>query len=297
MLSILIPTYNFNCLPLVESLQLQAEQLGITYEIIVIDDHSTTPPPENTQISTLPNCRYIELPENIGRAKIRNMLAEKAQHENLLFLDCDMRLPADDFLKRYSAFCNEGEMVICGGLRYATQAPSDKRLYLHWLYGQQREIISIKHRQRHPYHAFLSSNFFINKSLFNKIKFDEQLKKYGHEDSLFGIRLKELNATILHIDNPLIHIGLETSCRILEKERESIANLVFIYQHIIKEEALAQEIKLLRYGLLAKKIGANKLILSLFNLLQKPLLRNIESRRPNLLLLDFYKLGYLCKFL
>ena len=38
MLSILIPTYNYDCTQLVADLQQQAEQIGINYEIIVADD-------------------------------------------------------------------------------------------------------------------------------------------------------------------------------------------------------------------------------------------------------------------
>lgn len=41
MLSILIPVYNFNSRPLLESLHSQAEALNIEYEIVVADDAST----------------------------------------------------------------------------------------------------------------------------------------------------------------------------------------------------------------------------------------------------------------
>ena len=40
MLSILIPTYNYDCSRLIRDLQAQAEQAGIDYEIIVADDAS-----------------------------------------------------------------------------------------------------------------------------------------------------------------------------------------------------------------------------------------------------------------
>ena len=38
MLSILIPTYNYDCTCLVRDLQTQAQRLGIGYEVIVADD-------------------------------------------------------------------------------------------------------------------------------------------------------------------------------------------------------------------------------------------------------------------
>ena len=40
MLSILIPTYQYDCSRLVNDLHLQAQQLGVPYEIIVADDAS-----------------------------------------------------------------------------------------------------------------------------------------------------------------------------------------------------------------------------------------------------------------
>ena len=42
-LSILIPTYNDPCFELVDTLRHQAEATGISYEIIVADDGSTSP--------------------------------------------------------------------------------------------------------------------------------------------------------------------------------------------------------------------------------------------------------------
>ena len=42
MLSILIPTYDYDCRHLVNDLHEQAEQAGIVYEIIVADDASPT---------------------------------------------------------------------------------------------------------------------------------------------------------------------------------------------------------------------------------------------------------------
>ena len=81
MISILIPTYNYIVYPLVESLTRQAEELGTPCEIIVADDASTNEECKqaNLRIGELPHCTFIELEKNIGRASIRNLLAEKAK--------------------------------------------------------------------------------------------------------------------------------------------------------------------------------------------------------------------------
>lgn len=59
-LSILIPNYNNVCVSLVETLQRQAEALGIDYEIIVADDASPdlAPIDKNRAINALPHCHY-----------------------------------------------------------------------------------------------------------------------------------------------------------------------------------------------------------------------------------------------
>ena len=90
MLSILIPTYNYNTFPLVEELKNQAIATGITFEIIVFDDGSTDEISlkENSNINTLDNCFFKISNKNIGRSAIRNLLAKTAKFENLLFFKC-----------------------------------------------------------------------------------------------------------------------------------------------------------------------------------------------------------------
>jgi glycosyltransferase involved in cell wall biosynthesis len=103
-LSILIPTYNWDCELLVNSLQSQCSSLGIEYEIIIADDCS----PDRFKadacknaVEKLTNCSFIQLEKNIGRAAIRNLLADKSQYQKLLFLDCDAAVENDKFIRRY----------------------------------------------------------------------------------------------------------------------------------------------------------------------------------------------------
>ncbi len=187
MLSVLIPVYNYNCFDLVNELNQQALDQEMPYEIIVMDDCSTQPAAENKEINKLENCTLIELPENVGRAKIRNLLADKAQYDNLLFLDCDACPNTNFYIQRYTSFCKEENIVVCGGRVYESVPPPEPELYLHWLYGKKREVIPVVERQKAPYHSFMSNNFMISKTLFNKIRFNEKITTYGHEDRLFGI--------------------------------------------------------------------------------------------------------------
>ncbi len=68
MLSILIPTYNYNVYPLAENLQKSALKLGLTFELICMDDGSHANENRlNEKINSLPNCTFIEHNINQGR--------------------------------------------------------------------------------------------------------------------------------------------------------------------------------------------------------------------------------------
>jgi glycosyltransferase involved in cell wall biosynthesis len=293
MLSILIPTYNYNCLELVKSLNKQALELDIEYEILVIDDCSCMPSPANKEINLLANCKYSALNKNIGRAKIRNLLAKKAQYGKLLFIDCDAEICSDSFLKRYMSFMKE-ESVVCGGCTYNQHGidPSTKlRLY----YGIKRESSTAKERQEKPYLSFSSFNFLISKNIFEQIKFDETITQYGHEDTIFGCELIHRKITIYHIDNALIHAGLESSTVFLEKTKTSIGNLILIHQQKNSTYTnINKEIKLLYAFRKLERLHLHKIFGTLFNPLKNPIEKNLLGEKPNIYLFDLYKLTYLC---
>lgn len=116
MLSILIPTYNYVCVKLVTDLQQQAERLECPYEILVADDASEDAfKRENRKINGIPGCKYIELQENVGRSRIRNILGRLARYDYLIFMDCDASVVSNEFLSRYMAVRNAAE-VVYGGL-------------------------------------------------------------------------------------------------------------------------------------------------------------------------------------
>jgi len=86
MLSILIPTYNYNVYPLVETIEKQVLKANIIFELICLDDGSFSILNENNQkINALANCKFIEAKKNNGRTATRQLLAEQAQYNWLLF--------------------------------------------------------------------------------------------------------------------------------------------------------------------------------------------------------------------
>ena len=87
MLSILIPTYNYDVTRLVTELHRQALNTYVDFEILVMEDGSTQFLEENKAISNLQFCHYTALSHNIGRSAIRNRLADEARYGHLLFIE------------------------------------------------------------------------------------------------------------------------------------------------------------------------------------------------------------------
>ena len=294
MLSILIPTYNFEITKLVSELHRQVSELKINFEILVIDDASNKEFRKvNSLIQQFNMVKYIELEENIGRAKIRNQLARLAKYDNLLFMDCDSQVPDNEYIKKYLSYC-EKENLVCGGREYAKMPPEDKNLFLRWFYGVKRECSSAEIRNLHPNKSFMTNNFLISKKIFSNLKFDENISGYGHEDTLFGIELKQKNIFIKHINNPLIHIGLETNSEFLSKTKKGIINLKQIYNGYNFKSELIENIKLLKYYNLVKKSRTKFVVILFYRIFKKQIEKNLLGNSPSLILFDFYKLANFC---
>jgi len=290
MLSILIPTYNYNVYTLVSTLYKQIEKTGIIFEIICLDDASTTIFLENEKINSLSHCSYKKLEINIGRSKIRNLLSQKATFDWLLFLDADVLPKNDNFILKYIQHINADEKIVNGGLIYSKNKPEKKKL-LRWIYGKNREAISYKKRKGNPYLSFLTLNFLIHKSVFEKVSFNETIPNFRHEDTLFSYNLMEKNIKIKHINNPIFHLGLDYFEDTLKKEHESLIALKYLIDNqLIKPDYL-------RISKLFSKIKEFRLVFvfSIFyNTSRILFLKNLSSNHPSLFIYDLYRLGYLC---
>ncbi|MBN2891246.1 MAG: glycosyltransferase [Bacteroidales bacterium] len=291
MLSLLIPIYNFDTSELVYELHAQALNANINFEILLVDDFSTELKEKNSKLQNLKHVVYEELTCNFGRSKIRNYLAGKAKYDNLIFLDCDSGIISIDFIEKYIQ--NVDKKIVYGGRIYAKKKP-DANYYFHWYYGVNRESQKIEIRKQNPNKGFQTNNFMIKSEIFNNIKFNETIKGYGHEDTLFGYELKNRKIEITHIDNPVIHLGLEKTDDFLRKTKNGLNNLIVLTNLFPDENGLFEDIKVLDYFFKAKKFyfcGLIKLMYLIFNRL---IYWNLKGKNPKLFLFDFYKLGFLC---
>ncbi len=295
MLSICIPIYNYDLSPLVNSLHEQGKTLDIPFEIILADDASDNFYRNlNQKLNNLEHVKYIQLEKNIGRAKIRNYLAKKANFPYLLIMDCDSITPDNKFLERYLPFCKNTNIIVCGGTTHYP-SPGDNSFLLSWLYGKNREEKTAAQRNQNPNNSFMTNNFLISKKLFEKFRLNEAITGYGHEDPYFGYQLKKAGINIIHIDNPLIHTGLEPADVYVRKTEEAIHNLLKIYEITNYDQEFVNMVSLLKTFRKIKKWRLTYFLQIIFKTFNYKIKNNLLSSNPKLWILDLYKLGYICK--
>ena len=290
MISICIPVYNFCVEPLVADLSGQILASDHVAEICLVDDGSDVGFKEaNRPLANHQLVRYIELPQNIGRSAIRNYLAEIAIYPHLIFLDCDVRVNPS-FFANYVSNIHCGE-VVSGGVSYQDLIPKSNQL-LHWKNGSKREVLDVSVRRNNPYQTFLSCNFLISKEVLQMIRFNEQIKDYGYEDAVLGMELSNRNIRVGHIDNPVVHLGIEDTGVFISKIEKSIGTLVFL-SSLIGNDLLCRYIKLYRvYQGLPKPV--KEAVAFGFKLTRGLMRWQLHSKNPSLIVFDCYKLGYLC---
>lgn len=261
------------------------------FEIIVLDDCSSSLlRDQNKDVGNLPGVRFCELDKNIGRSRIRNLLAEMARFDNLLFMDCDSEVPADNYIDCYLPYCNK-EMVVCGGRTYRPDPPEEPEYLLRWLYGISKEQIADTIRNSNPYRSFMTNNFLIAKTILMQIQFDESIIQYGHEDTLFGLELKKRGVIVKHINNPLIHIGLEISREFLRKTAEGVENLLtLLYDGKINRSDI-KDIRLLKAYERISMVRLVGVYLFFYNLISSAVMRNLLGSNPSIFTFDLYKLS------
>ncbi len=283
MLSILIPVYDYSVLPLVNELVKQCNSSGIIFEILCQDDASNSQKNIlNQEINLFPNCSFFINEANLGRGKNINSLAQKAIYDCLLILDCDTFPTDSDFIQNYvEAISDSSKNILFGGIIYEDKKPEKEQL-LRWIYGQKREASSI-----------LTSNLLIKKDVFLQHPFDDSITKYGYEDLCFFSVLKKNNFEISRIENPTLHLNLETSIAFLNKTKTALENLVFLYD---AKKISGEDSKIIKAFELLKKLKLTRFSAFLFKKKQIKIEQNLLSQNPSLFLFDIYKLGYFSGF-
>lgn len=269
---------------------INAPAAAINFEIIVMDDNSSLFVEENRQINQLPCCSLVEHHQHLGAAKARNQLAGMAKYPFLLMLDCDAGVTNPIYIQRYLDTLGEADVII-GGLAYKDTPPEKERM-LRWKYGRNRECVPAIERNKFPYRSLLSFQFLIHKDVMVRNPFEETVKDYGHEDTILGHALKKQGIRVLHIDNTLEHLGLDTNTVFLQKSL--MAARKFLSNPVFKDSDLADEVKLFRVYRRVRRWGLQPFLRLAFRLFRHLMKRNLLGGNPSLFLFDTYRLGYLC---
>ena len=288
MISILIPCYNFNAYPLALKLEKQALLLDVNFEIICSDDGSFSLKNEkNQKINLLTNSKFIELKKNIGRIQNRIFLAEKAQYDWLIFLDVDSEPKKNDYLKKYISNIGSSDFVFGGNeFKYNLNG----KFSLKNKFAKRREAKSSTDRKKKPYKYIISANFMAKKSSFlycySKIKY----KSYGN-DYIISSVLQNNNILIHHIDNFTMVSVNDDNEQFILKSKDALKNL---YKNYSEGNLSKSSISILNVFSILDKLKMCKVFLLVTNPIEKFIFKKINSKNPNLILFDIFRLRYLC---
>lgn len=292
-LSILIPVFNRAVSELVNSLLAQLPDWPGLAEINLLDDGSAEEfRVQNRALALLPNVIYHELPANMGRAAIRNQLATRAKYEWLLLLDNDSLLPDQQFLARYAqAQAAVSAALFVGGTTYEAAPPADPALHLRWLYGRTREMRPAAERQRDAYSQLTINNALISRKLLECVPLDEHLNGYGHEDTKFGLELSRAGVKLCHLNNPVLHDGLEPAVVFLAKSQQAVRNLALV----LRTDGLGAATRLAQAAERLRRVRLAGSVQAALGRLEPILRRNLLSANPSLRALDALKLLWLLR--
>ncbi len=287
MLSILIPTHDYTCYKLVADLHQQGEALGVPYEIIVCEDGSRDSVSiiANHKIEELSNCRHIINKQNVGLATTRNFLAKNALYDWVLFIDCDAQVIHDDFLANYINNVGKSDVIV-GGLQHPLHNDDPNRTLRFKYETEADKTRGAEYRNQNPYDKFSAFNCMVRRSMFLCILFDENCKQYGYEDTLFGLDLKRRGISILHIDNTLLHTGIDTNKAFLQKTETALNTLLSLGNKMQSGSSLLN-----MYARFSRRrcTWVLRMLYSLFGAVMR---RNLLSAHPSLTVFNLYKLCY-----
>lgn len=283
MLSILIPTYNFDCTKLVETL---VKQLPEDTEIVVGDDMSTKPEIRSKldSLTCIPKVRLIRPNKNLGSAGMRNLLCKEAKGDYLLYIDSDAIVYDNEFVGKYLQ--QKSNSVICGTIKHDLEKPEPNKM-LRWKYEiASAHSYTVEKRNQNPYCHFRTSHFLIPKHIMLSVPFNESIKHSGYEDLLFGKELKEHGVNVLHVNIDAINGDIEDNDVFLKKTEGHMETLFQLQKELADYSTLLSKYRKI------KSYHFQGIIKIVFKLTKKLLCRNLLGKNPSIKLFQFYKLGY-----
>jgi glycosyltransferase involved in cell wall biosynthesis len=296
-ISLLIPVCDYDIVALVHSMKSCIGKIPEFAEIIIGDDGSTAENRAKYKALEDEKVKILTSEKNIGRAAIRNKLALEAMGDVLLFIDADAMVPgtAEAYIGKWIPSMTLSR-VTCGGILYHESPTGDPDKILRWKIGKKKEQIKASERNKHPYTSFSTFNFLIDRTIFEKLRFNEELIHYGYEDTLLSYQLNKAGIKVLHIDNGLIHEGLESNRDFLNKTKSGIENLSKLYDSVTDKETFRSCVKMLRIYSILRVFRMTLLLAGCFIRFREKMEIRLDSANPPLWLYGFYKISMFCTF-
>ncbi len=291
MISVLIPTFNYDITDLVATIHNQLSESGVQFEIICHEDGSDNKKhTSNKSITNFDHTKHLISKNNIGSVFSRQKLAEEAQYSWLLFLDADVMPKFNDFITKYiNVIYKNSHSAIYGGICYHNKN-INPNTSLRWKYGRLKEQVSAKKRNKLPFKHLLSANFLIRKDVFMLLNSKITENSYGL-DNYFSALFKQNNYSVLHINNETFHLGIEENYIYLKKKKKAAKTLLHLYR--------LGKLKTSQNGLLSLYITCEKVgmhyIFSYFYTYCKTIMEtHLLGKNPAIEILQLYRISYLC---
>ncbi|MBU2500646.1 glycosyltransferase [bacterium] len=198
-LSVVIPTHNKQALlaRTLEALGRQDPGPGVRWEVVVVDDGSTDGTGGRLEelARTFPvHLTVVTPPENVGRARARNLGARAARGRFLVFLDDDIMAP-DGLLAAHLQLVRGRPDL--GTIGFAV-TDSDLIDAPHFHYLDTRGVARLPAGVA-PARYFVTQNAGVPREAFLGIGgFDEEFSGYGFEDMELAFRLEDLAGLRFH---------------------------------------------------------------------------------------------------
>jgi len=224
-LSVLIPFFQDDAAALCKALDAQIQ--GLPIDLLFYDDGTKdaalTARMEAVVTYAKGAATLITNSENNGRSAARNALFETARADWVLFLDADMLPASDDFLQTYLSLAEAQSGDIFFGGFDVEESTKDADRDVHRALSEVSDCLTLDERQAAGPQFVASSNLCVRREVLEKEPFDAGFTGWGWEDSEWAARVSK-RFTLLHVDNPAIHLGLETTETLLRRFATSGAN-------------------------------------------------------------------------
>lgn len=215
-MSVLIPYYHDDPSDLLRALMAQS---GDDIEILLYDD-GTANAAINAQLQSIAKAgsaavTLLFAAKNMGRSFARNSLQAAARAPWLLFLDADMMPEHDAFLARYAdAIDANAADIIFGGFTMPERV--EPEFALHRAFSAGSDCLTAEQRSVFGPKYVCSSNLAVRSAILDAQPFDTAFTGWGWEDSEWAARVAGKHR-LLHLDNPAVHLGLESTDTMLRR--------------------------------------------------------------------------------